>query len=34
MLKNPKGRESKSKARIARFEEMQSREFQERNETN
>ncbi|MCK9505115.1 MAG: energy-dependent translational throttle protein EttA [Porticoccaceae bacterium] len=32
--KNPKGRQAKSKARIARFEEMQSREFQERNETN
>ena len=31
---NPKGRQAKSKARIARFEEMQSREFQERNETN
>src|SRR5690606_23527273 len=32
--KNPKGRQAKSKARLARFEEMQSREFQERNETN
>src|SRR5690554_1219703 len=31
---NPKGRQAKSKARLARFEEMQSREFQERNETN
>ena len=31
---NPKGRQAKSKARVARFEEMQSREFQERNETN
>ncbi|WNO09446.1 energy-dependent translational throttle protein EttA [Teredinibacter sp. KSP-S5-2] len=32
--KNPKGRQAKNKARIARFEEMQSQEFQERNETN
>src|SRR5690554_1928175 len=32
--KNPKGRQAKSKARLSRFEEMQSREFQERNETN
>ncbi|TPE54047.1 energy-dependent translational throttle protein EttA [Maribrevibacterium harenarium] len=31
---NAKGRQSKSKARLARFEEMNSREFQERNETN
>lgn len=31
---NPKGRQAKSKARLARFEEMQSQEFQERNETN
>src|SRR5690625_1724858 len=31
---NPKGRQAKSKARMARFEEMQSREFQERDETN
>ncbi|MGV6807732.1 MAG: energy-dependent translational throttle protein EttA [bacterium] len=31
---NPKGRQAKSKARLARFEEMQSREFQTRNETN
>ncbi|MCB1876628.1 MAG: energy-dependent translational throttle protein EttA [Chromatiales bacterium] len=31
---NPKGRHAKSKARLARFEEMQSREFQARNETN
>ncbi len=31
---NPKGRQAKSKARLARFEEMQSREFQARNETN
>ncbi|MCF6764183.1 energy-dependent translational throttle protein EttA [Thiotrichales bacterium 19S3-7] len=31
---NPKGRQSKSKARIARFEELNSREFQTRNETN
>ncbi|MBK1644507.1 energy-dependent translational throttle protein EttA [Thiocapsa imhoffii] len=31
---NPKGRHAKSKARIARFEELQSQEFQARNETN
>ncbi|MFP4496079.1 MAG: energy-dependent translational throttle protein EttA [Halochromatium sp.] len=31
---NPKGRQSKSKARLARFEELQSQEFQSRNETN
>ena len=31
---NAKGRQTKSKARLARFEEMQSREFQTRNETN
>ncbi|GAB3484032.1 energy-dependent translational throttle protein EttA [Marinomonas epiphytica] len=31
---NAKGRQSKSKARLARFEEMNSQEFQERNETN
>jgi ATP-binding cassette ChvD family protein len=31
---NPKARQAKSKARLARFEELQSREFQERNETN
>ncbi|WP_018274843.1 energy-dependent translational throttle protein EttA [Teredinibacter turnerae] len=31
---NPKGRHAKNKARLARFEEMQSQEFQERNETN
>ena len=31
---NAKGRQSKSKARLARFEEMSSKEFQERNETN
>ncbi len=31
---NAKGRQSKSKARLARFEEMQSRDFQSRNETN
>ncbi|MCP5151290.1 MAG: energy-dependent translational throttle protein EttA [Ectothiorhodospiraceae bacterium] len=30
---NPQGRRAKSKARIARFEELQSREFQKRNET-
>jgi len=31
---NPKGRHAKSKARLARFEELQSAEFQSRNETN
>jgi energy-dependent translational throttle protein EttA len=31
---NPKGRQSKSKARLARFDELQSQEFQSRNETN
>ena len=31
---NAKGRQSKSKARLARFEEMQSQDFQNRNETN
>ncbi|WP_417765648.1 energy-dependent translational throttle protein EttA [Spongiibacter tropicus] len=31
---NAKGRQSKSKARLARFEEMQSQEFQGRSETN
>lgn len=31
---NAKGRQAKSKARLARFEEMNSREFQSRNETN
>jgi sulfate-transporting ATPase len=31
---NPKGRQAKSKARMARFEELQSQEFQTRNETN
>ncbi|HEY3698126.1 MAG TPA: ATP-binding cassette domain-containing protein, partial [Spongiibacteraceae bacterium] len=31
---NAKGRQAKSKARLARFEEMQSQEFQTRNETN
>ncbi len=30
---NPKGRHAKSKARIARFEELSSQEFQKRNET-
>src|SRR4029077_17443602 len=30
---NPKGRQAKSKARIARFEELNSREFQKRSET-
>ncbi len=31
---NPKGRHAKSKARLQRFEELSSREFQTRNETN
>ncbi len=31
---NPKGRQAKSKARLKRYEELASREFQERNETN
>ena len=31
---NPKGRQAKSKARLARFEELASQEFQKRNETN
>lgn len=31
---NPKGRQAKSKARLSRFEEMQSQDFQARNETN
>jgi ATP-binding cassette ChvD family protein len=31
---NPKARQAKSKARMARYEELASREFQERNETN
>ncbi|WP_439102280.1 energy-dependent translational throttle protein EttA [Congregibacter sp.] len=31
---NPKGRQAKSKARLARFEELQSQNFQSRNETN
>ena len=31
---NPKGRQAKSKARIARYDELQSQEFQARNETN
>jgi len=30
---NPKGRQAKSKARVARFEELSSREFQKRSET-
>ncbi len=30
---NPKGRQAKSKARLARFEELESQEFQKRNET-
>ncbi len=32
--KNPKGRQAKSKARIARFDELASHEHQQRNETN
>jgi len=31
---NPKGRQAKSKARMSRFEELQSGDFQKRNETN
>ncbi len=31
---NPKGRQAKSKARMQRFDELSSREFQDRNETN
>jgi sulfate-transporting ATPase len=31
---NPKARQAKSKARLARYDELASREFQERNETN
>ena len=31
---NPKARQAKSKARLARFEELESQEFQQRNETN
>jgi energy-dependent translational throttle protein EttA len=31
---NPKARQAKSKARLSRFEELQSKEYQERNETN
>ena len=31
---NPKGRQAKSKARLARFEELNSKEYQQRNETN
>ena len=31
---NPKGRQAKSKARLQRFEDLQSQEFQSRNETN
>jgi energy-dependent translational throttle protein EttA len=31
--KNPKGRQTKSKARLARFEELNSQEYQSRNET-
>ncbi len=31
---NPKGRQAKSKARLARFEELSARDYQQRNETN
>lgn len=31
---NPKGRQAKSRARLQRFEELQSKDFQQRNETN
>ena len=31
---NPKGRQAKSKARLARFDSLQSQEYQQRNETN
>ncbi|MDZ7662365.1 energy-dependent translational throttle protein EttA [Thiohalophilus sp.] len=31
---NPKGRQAKSKARLARFEELSSKDYQKRNETN
>ncbi len=31
---NPKGRQAKNKARLSRFEELNSKEFQQRNETN
>ena len=31
---NPRGRQAKSKARLARFEELSSRDYQQRNETN
>ncbi len=31
---NPKGRQAKSKARLQRFDELQSQDFQQRNETN
>ena len=31
---NPKGRQAKSKARLARFEELSDYEYQKRNETN
>ncbi len=34
MRSNPKGRHAKNKARLARFDEMNSQEFQKRNETN
>ena len=33
MRQNPKGRQAKSKARIARFEELNSQDYQKRNET-
>ena len=34
VLQNPKGRQAKAKARLARFEELSSYEYQSRNETN
>ena len=34
MRQNPKARQAKSKARLQRYEELASKEFQERNETN
>ena len=34
MRQNTKGRQAKSKARLARFDELNSQEFQARNETN
>src|SRR3546814_4553908 len=32
-MQNPKGRQAKAKARLARFEELSSHEYQKRNET-